>query len=53
MDETSAPPFCGERCRMVDLGRWLDEGISLPQDQDGSPKTIDRELVDDLPEEDR
>jgi len=23
-------PFCGERCQMVDLGRWLNEGYSVP-----------------------
>jgi len=24
------PPFCGERCRLVDLGRWLDESYAVP-----------------------
>lgn len=23
-------PFCCERCRMIDLGRWLDEKQGLP-----------------------
>jgi endogenous inhibitor of DNA gyrase (YacG/DUF329 family) len=23
-------PFCSERCRLIDLGRWLGEGFSLP-----------------------
>lgn len=23
-------PFCSDRCRRIDLGRWLDEGYSLP-----------------------
>lgn len=29
---TSAPnaPFCGERCRLVDLGRWFGENYSVP-----------------------
>jgi endogenous inhibitor of DNA gyrase (YacG/DUF329 family) len=22
-------PFCGERCKMLDLARWLDEGFVL------------------------
>lgn len=26
----ASPPFCGERCRLVDLGRWLDESYSVP-----------------------
>ncbi|HEX6961446.1 MAG TPA: DNA gyrase inhibitor YacG [Lacipirellula sp.] len=28
--ESTALPFCSERCRLIDLGRWLDEGYSLP-----------------------
>jgi endogenous inhibitor of DNA gyrase (YacG/DUF329 family) len=28
--ESKALPFCSERCRLIDLGRWLDEGYSLP-----------------------
>lgn len=30
-------PFCSQRCRYVDLGKWLDEGYrveSRPQDDD-------------------
>lgn len=23
-------PFCGDRCRLLDLGRWLDESYALP-----------------------
>ena len=23
-------PFCSQRCRSIDLGRWLDEENSLP-----------------------
>ncbi len=26
----SAVPFCSERCRLIDLGRWLNEEIALP-----------------------
>jgi endogenous inhibitor of DNA gyrase (YacG/DUF329 family) len=25
IEQTTAMPFCSERCRQVDLGRWLDE----------------------------
>jgi endogenous inhibitor of DNA gyrase (YacG/DUF329 family) len=28
--ESTALPFCSERCRLIDLGRWLDEGFALP-----------------------
>ena len=23
-------PFCGNRCRLIDLGRWLDQRYALP-----------------------
>jgi hypothetical protein len=27
---SSAKPFCSERCRTIDLGRWLGEAYSMP-----------------------
>jgi uncharacterized protein len=29
--ESAVLPFCSERCRTIDLGRWLDEGYALPE----------------------
>jgi endogenous inhibitor of DNA gyrase (YacG/DUF329 family) len=31
-------PFCSERCRLVDLGKWMDEKfrISRPQQDDAA-----------------
>jgi endogenous inhibitor of DNA gyrase (YacG/DUF329 family) len=29
-EQSTAVPFCGERCRMIDLGRWLKEEQGLP-----------------------
>jgi endogenous inhibitor of DNA gyrase (YacG/DUF329 family) len=29
-DACTSIPFCSDRCRHVDLGRWLNEGYSLP-----------------------
>lgn len=26
-------PFCSERCRLIDLGAWLDEKHAIPGDQ--------------------
>jgi endogenous inhibitor of DNA gyrase (YacG/DUF329 family) len=28
-------PFCGPRCRQVDLGRWLGEHYRIPAQADG------------------
>lgn len=30
-------PFCSERCRLIDLGEWLDEARRIPADEAGSP----------------
>jgi endogenous inhibitor of DNA gyrase (YacG/DUF329 family) len=40
---TAAKPFCSERCRLIDLGRWLGEGYSLPAER--------RADADELPDE--
>ena len=31
-------PFCTERCRLIDLGRWIDEEYRVPGEPgDGAP----------------
>ena len=47
LSESNAPPFCSERCKMIDLGRWLDEEIGLPHE--GGP---DKGELTDPPSED-
>jgi len=27
-------PFCSEKCRLADLGRWLDGAYRLPSDDE-------------------
>lgn len=39
-------PFCCERCRLVDLGQWLDEGYRIPvqgAEIEDEEKAIDEE----------
>jgi endogenous inhibitor of DNA gyrase (YacG/DUF329 family) len=40
-EENQTFPFCGERCRMADLGSWLSEDYRIPTDEvpdgDGGP----------------
>lgn len=26
-------PFCSDRCRLIDLGQWLDESYSVPAEK--------------------
>ena len=33
-DITLAMPFCSERCRIIDLGMWLDEEHGVPLDDE-------------------
>lgn len=28
--ENKFRPFCSERCRLIDLGQWADEGYRIP-----------------------
>jgi endogenous inhibitor of DNA gyrase (YacG/DUF329 family) len=32
--ESPYRPFCSERCRLIDLGGWLDESYRIPHDGD-------------------
>ncbi|MFP6571346.1 MAG: DNA gyrase inhibitor YacG, partial [Vicinamibacterales bacterium] len=29
---TPTAPFCSDRCKNIDLGRWLDESYGIPDD---------------------
>jgi uncharacterized protein len=31
--KNAAFPFCGPRCKQIDLGKWLDEGYRVPTDE--------------------
>ena len=32
-------PFCSERCRLIDLGKWAAEEYRVPEKDDPSSKT--------------
>jgi uncharacterized protein len=29
-------PFCSERCKLVDLGRWFNEEYSIPAEEESA-----------------
>jgi endogenous inhibitor of DNA gyrase (YacG/DUF329 family) len=35
-------PFCSERCRLIDLGEWLDERHRIREPSDGFEEPRDR-----------
>lgn len=44
--ESDAMPFCGSRCRQIDLRRWLDEENSVPYDPPEDEEGLDDEASD-------
>jgi endogenous inhibitor of DNA gyrase (YacG/DUF329 family) len=36
-------PFCSERCRLIDLGKWLNEEYRLP-DLDAEEDELEEDL---------
>lgn len=41
-EQSRAMPFCSERCRLLDLGRWLNEEVGLPSGEpDDEPEGFD------------
>jgi hypothetical protein len=31
--ESPFRPFCSERCKLIDLGQWANEGYRVPEDE--------------------
>ena len=49
MDPASRP-FCSERCRLADLGRWLSEDYRVPDETSEQSETVpdpDTDTTDD------
>jgi endogenous inhibitor of DNA gyrase (YacG/DUF329 family) len=34
-------PFCSQKCKLVDLGRWLSEGYGLPKEEADEDEPVD------------
>ena len=37
LDEMPSFPFCSERCRLIDLGRWVDGAYVIPGAESETP----------------
>jgi endogenous inhibitor of DNA gyrase (YacG/DUF329 family) len=48
--EGSFSPFCSERCKLIDLGRWLSGKYQIPltprDDPDAAPPIVPRDEDD-------
>jgi len=40
-------PFCSERCKLLDLGNWIDERYRVPVGRGGTPFADERDTSDD------
>jgi endogenous inhibitor of DNA gyrase (YacG/DUF329 family) len=38
LDDLPSFPFCSERCRLIDLGRWIDGAYALPGSEPATPE---------------
>ena len=39
--QSTTMPFCSERCRLLDLNRWLEEGYGLASDPEAEAEDFD------------
>jgi uncharacterized protein len=39
LDDLKSFPFCTDRCRLIDLGRWIDGAYVLPEKGPAQPST--------------
>lgn len=37
--DNAAWPFCSERCKLIDLGAWIDEEYRMPVGPDATERT--------------
>ena len=45
--ESNALPFCSERCRTIDLGRWLGESYRMPVEPDpNADESLDADIAE-------
>jgi uncharacterized protein len=51
-EEVPFRPFCSSRCRLIDLGRWLNEEYRISEPLPG-PEADPGELDGDVPEQDQ
>ena len=38
-------PFCSERCRLIDLGRWIDGAYAIPGPESSKPDEPGAEAI--------
>jgi endogenous inhibitor of DNA gyrase (YacG/DUF329 family) len=49
LDQLPSFPFCSDRCKLIDLGRWIDGAYAIPgpapsEDDDSEPLESESEI---------
>jgi endogenous inhibitor of DNA gyrase (YacG/DUF329 family) len=47
LDDLKSFPFCSDRCRLVDLGRWIDGVYAIPDKAEPGAEVPDAESDDE------
>ncbi|HEV3166630.1 MAG TPA: DNA gyrase inhibitor YacG [Isosphaeraceae bacterium] len=37
LDDLPSFPFCSDRCKLIDLGRWIDGAYAVPASESSEP----------------
>jgi endogenous inhibitor of DNA gyrase (YacG/DUF329 family) len=43
LDDLPSFPFCSDRCKLVDLGRWIDGAYAIPGQAEPTPEAPESE----------
>ncbi|PYS27176.1 MAG: DNA gyrase inhibitor YacG [Acidobacteria bacterium] len=46
-------PFCSERCKLIDFGRWANEEYRVPSQHINPPEVTERPGADESDEDDQ
>ncbi len=52
LDDLPSFPFCSDRCKLIDLGRWIDGAYAIPAAASGSDESEEQPPEAQQPEDD-
>ena len=53
IEQNKFRPFCSERCKLIDFGRWANEEYRVPGQHSSPPEVTERPGADERDEDDR
>jgi endogenous inhibitor of DNA gyrase (YacG/DUF329 family) len=52
LDDLPSFPFCSDRCKLIDLGRWIDGVYAIPGPMVGNTSNSGRDKAENLVDND-